>query len=459
VGTAQRAVELWVVPTVAGTPRRVGQLKATSAVWSPDRTRIAFTDGDGLFVAASDGSGLTKIWSGPGSVLLGDWSKDARRLSVTVYESAGARLWEVGADGGRARPLVPEIDGATCCGRWTPDGRGLVFQAAGERGMDIWFLSERRFDPFRRPGRAVRLTQGPMEFRQPLPRRDGGGVFAIGTQAQGELVRYDPRSRLFTPYLGGLSAQGVDFSRDGREIAYVAFPAGTLWRARADGSERRQLTFSTAQVGLPRWSPEGRRIAFVEMPKGRPWRVLVLAVEGSEPRPVLPEERSQTDASWSPDGRSLALGFALAEHRDGRPIDLQIVDLETGRRSTIAGSEGMFSPRWSPDGRHLAALTYDSLGLRLYDFASGRWRTLVDEKTLVTYPEWSRDGSHLFVSEGPLRIRLDLDGRRDIVASFESVQRVDDPLGEWTGLAPDDGVLALRDVGVRELFALDWDRR
>jgi Tol biopolymer transport system component len=458
VGTTPRPVELWVVPSVGGTPRRVGDLRATSAVWSPDRSRIAFTDGDGLFVAASDGSGARRVWSAPGYVLLAAWSPDGRLLSTTVTEPEGARVWEVGADGGGARRAVPELDIPTCCGRWTPDGSGFLFEAVGEHGADVWFLPLWR-GPFRGRGKPVRLTQGPMEFHQPVARRDGRGILAVGTQAQGELVRYEARSGQFAPYLGGISAQGVDFSRDGQSIAYVAFPSGTLWRARADGADRQQLTFGPATVALPRWSPDGRRIAFVEIQKGRPSRIQLLAVEGGEPRPVLADERNQTDASWSPDGRRLAIGLATAEHRDGRTIDVRLVSPEGGPPSLVPGSEGTFSPRWSPDGRYLAVLTHDSLQLRLFDFASGRWRTLLDEKQLVTYPEWGRDGRHLFVSEGPLRVRLGLDGLRDVVASFDGIQQAGEPLGEWTGLTPDDGVLALRDVGVREIFALDWERR
>ena len=460
MGTARRSVELWVVSTVGGTPRRVGDLRVTSAVWSPDGKRIAFSDADGVFIAGSDGSGAREIWTAPGLVLLSAWSPDARLLSATVYESGRQRLWQVGADGGGARPTVPALDAATCCGRWTADGRGLVFEAYDDRGADLWFLPSQAAGLLGGGAEPVRLTQGPIAFHHPAPRRDGRGLFALGTQAQGELVRYDPRSAQFVPYLGGLSAQGVDFSRDGRWITYVAFPAGTLWRSRADGSERSQLSFGPAPVGLPRWSPDGSRIAFIEKPRGQPWRVQIVPAAGGTPRAATPDARSQTDASWSPDGERLAVGLSLQEQRDERPIEIQVVDLATGSRSAMAGSEGMFSPRWSPDGRYLAALSFDSLRLLLFEFASGRWRTVLEEKQVLTYPEWGRDGRHLFVNRGPVRIRLSPeDGRREVVASFEGLQQANEPFGEWVGQAPDDGVLALRDVGIRELYALDWEWR
>ena len=47
----------------------------------------------------------------------------------------------------------------------------------------------------------------------------------------------------FSPYLSGISAQGVSFSKDGAWMTYVTFPGGELWRSRTGGSEPLQLTF------------------------------------------------------------------------------------------------------------------------------------------------------------------------------------------------------------------------
>ncbi len=58
----------------------------------------------------------------------------------------------------------------------------------------------------------------------------------IGQQLRGELGRYDLKSRQWVAYLSGISAEFIDFSRDGQWVAYVAFPECTLWRSRIDGS-------------------------------------------------------------------------------------------------------------------------------------------------------------------------------------------------------------------------------
>ncbi len=57
----------------------------------------------------------------------------------------------------------------------------------------------------------VQLTVGEMNS-EALPSKDGKEVFFIGATRHGELVRYDAKkTQKFTPYLPGLSAEGVAF--------------------------------------------------------------------------------------------------------------------------------------------------------------------------------------------------------------------------------------------------------
>ena len=62
----------------------------------------------------------------------------------------------------------------------------------------------------------------------------------MGVTQRGELTRFDPKSKDFKPFLGGISAQDVSFSPDGKSVAYVSFPEGILWKANRDGSNPMQ---------------------------------------------------------------------------------------------------------------------------------------------------------------------------------------------------------------------------
>jgi serine/threonine protein kinase len=52
---------LWILPVPSGSPRRVGEVVARDASFSPDGGRIAYANGYDLFEAGTDGSGVRKI--------------------------------------------------------------------------------------------------------------------------------------------------------------------------------------------------------------------------------------------------------------------------------------------------------------------------------------------------------------------------------------------------------------
>jgi Tol biopolymer transport system component len=449
---------LWIVPVLGGTPRPVGGLRGWDAAWSPDGRTIAYTAAGDVFLAGSDGSNPQKIWTSEGTAQFPAWSPDGRRLRLSIAGPEGGQgtLWEVGADGGGPHSVLTDFNLPACCGRWMPDGRHYIFQAGQDR-VHLWVLPERGSWLPGGSARPVRLTQGPLSYTWPLPSRDGRRIFARGVRQSGELVRCPLGSGECAPFLGGIDAEGVSFSRDGEWVVYT-LSDGTLWRSRADGTESLQLTFPPVPAHLATWSPDGQQIAVVR-PLGGASRVLLVPAGGGTPQEAAPaDEESQADASWSPDGRRLAIGRPIGLGPKDREITIQIADLETGEVAPVPGSRGLFSPRWSPDGRYLVALSHDSLRLLLYEFSSQRWEPLLAAGTLVAYPTWARDGRHLFVDEGSSRVRLRVaDGHKEVVRSFEGVRRINRGHGLWVGHAPDGSILALRDTSLDELFALELE--
>jgi eukaryotic-like serine/threonine-protein kinase len=99
----------------------------------------------------------------------------------------------------------------------------------------------------------------------PIHSNDGKKLFVVGALARGELSRYDARSAEFVPFLSGISADSVSFSKDGQWVAYVSFPEGTLWKSKLDGSQRIQLTYPPLTAVFPSWSPDGQQIVFYGM--------------------------------------------------------------------------------------------------------------------------------------------------------------------------------------------------
>jgi Tol biopolymer transport system component/predicted Ser/Thr protein kinase len=457
-GTLQEG-PLWVYPTVSGSRHRLGGVTSAAAGWSPDGHRIAYVKGRALFVANTDGTEARQITTLPGDVSWIQWSRDGKKLRFTVADpqTSATSIWEVKADGRDLHPLLAGWNSppAECCGSWTPDGKYFVFQSTHGGRSDIWALREAGSLMKQGKSEPVKLTSGPVDFLGPMPSKDGKRLYVIGAQPRGELARYDAKAQQFVPYLSGLSWDSVSFSRDGQWMAYVAYPEGTLWRARADGSQRLQLTFPPLTAYLPRWSPDGKQIAFqAEMP-GKPWAMYLTSAEGGEPQEVAP---GLGDPGWSADGKSLIFSDtppSFGPNASGK-VAIHLMDLKTREVRTVTGSEGLYSPRWSPDGRHIAALRQGPETLMLFDFSTQIWVQL--EQIVVGFPSWSRDSKYIyFDSQGGdrafYRVRIS-DHKLERLVSLKGLRLTGD--FAWTGLAPDDSPLVLRDVGTQEIYAFDW---
>ena len=452
---------LAVLPLPAGAPHRVGNVLAHDASWSADGTKIAYANGNDLYVAKSDGTESRKLAPLPATAWWPRWSPDGKAVRFTVLDESGvSSLWEVSSDGSHLHRLLPEdVEPLSqCCGSWTTDGRYFVFASTFFSESQLWAVR----DGDRRIGNArelTRLSTGPTDLFAPLPSLDGKQLFAITTQPRGQLVRYDARIGQFLPFLSGISAQDVDFSADGRWVTYVSVPERTLWRSKSDGSERLQLTLSPMSASLPRWSPDGSRIAFVAQAAAKkPFKIYLISRDGGLPEQAMAGDANEGEPSWSPDGHSIVFGIWYWLERDLAPW-LKLLDLGTRQVTTVQGSQGTHSARWSPDGRYIAALTSDpSQNLVLFDLESHKRRELSER---AAYPNWSRDGRHIYFARpysdnpGLYRVRI-ADGNVEKITTLDPRVLNWSIVGKWTGLAPDDSPLVLRDTSVEEIYALEW---
>jgi len=457
---------LYVLPVVGGSPRRVGNQVASDATWTPDGQRITYSHGLDLYLANRAGGEPRKLVTVGGRASWLRWSPDGSVLRFTLFDpkNNSSSLWQVSAEGTQLQPLLPgwHDPPAECCGNWTSDGRYFVFESVRNGITNLWAIREKGSLFHKASHEPVQLTTGPMNLGRPVPSKDGKKLFAIGGLPRGQLVRYDSKSQEFLPYLSGISAEGVDFSRDGAWVAYVVFPEGTLWRSKLDGSERLQLSFPPMQAGLPRWSPDGKRIVFMATTPGKPMKIYSVSPEGGTPEPLMPSETNEFDPGWSPDGNLLVFGSHALFEVSTSALAIRLLDLRSLRVSTLPGSEGLYAPRWSPHGAYLVAQKPGPENLWLFDFKDQKWEELT--KVAAGYFGWSRGSDFIyfdnFISHKPdaafFRVRIS-DHKLERVVSLKGLFPVAGFQGPWTGLTPDDSPLLLRNVGTQEIYALDWE--
>jgi serine/threonine protein kinase/sugar lactone lactonase YvrE len=456
--------QFWALPLPTGSLRRLAESEGREAHWSPDGRQLIYTRGVDLYLADADGSHSRKLKSCPGIPGQVRFSQDGQRLRFTLTPTGKniSSLWEMKIDGSDLHGLFPgwKTDSTICCGDWSSDGQYYAFVVQAPTGTkDLWLVRERRYSLFRK-SEPVQLTSGPLWYTDPVFAPDGKRVFVNGVLLQGELVRYDAGSRQFVSYLSGVSAGEADFSPDGEWIVYVSYPELTLWRARADGTQKMQLTFWPLYATLPRWSPDGKQIAFIGTEAGKAWKIYLVSPQGGTSQELLPQDSAENDANWSPDGNRIAFGrpsYGL----DLGELEIRIFDRTNGQASSIPGSRGLFSPRWSPDGNHLAALSPDSRSLMLFDFKTNQWTVWMHaEEGTIGYPVWAKDGKSIyierFLSAEPSVHRLKLgESKSERFLSWKDLRRFSGVWGSWSGVAPDGSVLAVRDVSSHEVYGLE----
>jgi WD40 repeat protein len=132
--------------------------------------------------------------------------------------------------------------------------------------------------------------------------------------------------------------------------------------------------------------------------------------------------------------------------------------LATHQITTLPGSQGMYSPRWSPNGRYIPAISADSKRLFLFDFQTQKW-TEVAEGTMG-WLDWSKDGQYLQATDSSgtgvvIRVRLS-DHMTERVVDLKNVATVG-YYRSWFAVAPDDSPILLRNAGTQDVYALDWE--
>ncbi len=296
---------------------------AASPQWYPDGSRIVFSSGlnpGGMVCVHPDGGFPQRLpfdLGGTGHFLMPNLpavSPDGRWIAYFSNKNGSPELWAWSIEDGRDICLT-RLGGRINAFSWSPDSRWIAFSGDVYGDYDVWKISIP-------DGEAVRLT-----------RENVYEVYPTWTP--------DSRHILFVR---------MDESWIDHEIVVIS----------AEGENPRVILsdenffdyYSGGKFGYPRVSPDGKLVFFRSYRSG--WiNYWLVPFEGGEPRPLSRENADQSEAEWSPDGRSIV----YTSNHNGT-VNLCVASVSSGKSDVwVAPKTGVCSsPRWSPDGKRISYL-------------------------------------------------------------------------------------------------------
>jgi serine/threonine protein kinase/Tol biopolymer transport system component len=271
--------EVWAVPTLGGTPRRV--LSGYSAVPSPDGTFIYYVKNDSPGIFRSQKSGLNEelVYNAEGTgqsfwpKLLFPGGSDLLAVGgqppgpkfhfyrINVTNRQAADLGEVELFGDYA--VV-----------WAEPGKSVLFSRTVNGLTNIWKynLQDKSL---------TQITFGTGPDFTPMPDPGGKGLYYVNGKSSGFLTAYHVHSKESTD-IGAEDATQPIISADGKRVMYIMLPAAQrteLWVSDIDGGNKAKLATGEL-LGTGTWGPDNFHLSFQDQ-TGAGAKSYIVGADGS----------------------------------------------------------------------------------------------------------------------------------------------------------------------------------
>lgn len=381
---------LWVMPAAGGIPSLLAEAgNASSPVWSPDASWIAFLDyydskqifivpvskdgkpaGEKIAIDAPEGGEEVRLLTG--------WSA-GNELGALITSKQEPALYTLPEQGGQSSMV--QYGGFMMQPRWSRDGKHILFmKCSGEDSIP--------------PNHALAIVP-----------TDGG-------EARNILIGSEDKIFIM-PY-----QSGIRISPDGKKIVMGAkshddtvlineYPTLQIWTTTIEGENPTQITKPTLPYSdySPCWSPDGQKIAFIRTKLKEDRFSLygetgIYIINSSGEKPVLLVSESDkwiNSLVWSPNGELIA--YLTKEKEAPNKNALMLISVDDGISRVVCEltrADVNIELAWSPDSRRIAVNDYDGdVGkIKIISLDDGSIQDietgLVD--TDIYHLDWSPDG-------------------------------------------------------------------
>ena len=335
-------------------------------------------------------------------------SPDGKWVAYTVSGIDSAKdkrntdIWMTSWDGKENVQLTNSREGENRP-RWSPDGKYLSFVAVRQGGTaQVWLLD-------RRGGEGIKLTDTKSDLISYSWSPDSKKLVLEMKDPKDTAKNKPPQPYLINKFRFKQDVSGYQY--DTSRTHLYTFDLLT--------KKTQQLTTGVYNESDPAWSPDGTRIAFVSNRTEDPDRNentdiwIIDTTRGSVAKKLTTWTGGDSDPQWSPDGKTIAYvrttSDALYEMYD--QTNLCVIDANGGEPKVLSKSLdlGVNNPRWSADGKSIAALVADDMQryVASYDAARGSMKTIAGGNRTFSSVEAGPKGNWVaFMSEPQLPAEL-----------------------------------------------------
>ncbi len=262
----------------------------------------------------------------------------------------------------------------------------IVYEAKdGPEGRsEIWAMRSDGSDP-------LRLSGGEWHDTAPVWSPDGRRIAFVSDR--------DGNREIYVMNADGKEPRNVSqnaaddwtptWSPDGQSLAFASFRDGNweLYTMRADGSEQTRLTDSPSADYAPAWSPSGDLLAFVSDRDGNLEIYTLNPLDGSGLRRFTDHPATDQAPAWSPDGEELAWESYRDDNMEIYVADRDGENAQPLTRDAYADDRG---PAWSPWGDRIAYYSNAQGGwdIMTLDLETGSRSNLTGSQALESAPNW-----------------------------------------------------------------------
>ncbi len=315
---------IYVVPVLGGVPRLVAD-SAFQPSWSPDGRQLIYVSSRNLMIVGADG-GTPHTLASNGDLSSPTWSPDGKRIAYvsenSTFTNAGngsygnaspSSIWVVGKNGGDS-VRVTDASNLNVSPVWSSNGRSIYFVSDRDGTRDIY--RQRLSASGRADGAPDRITSGLGVYTFTLSR--DGTRMAYSTlflRSNIWMVAIPPTGSTTTQAAHAVTnekqaIEGLALSHDGKWLAFDSNRSGNqdVFRVAFNGSvavgDPIALTTNPSADYEPRWSPNDDEIVFYSRRFGTR-DVFTVKADGRDEHRVTDMPGQEFYPDWSPNGKSL----------------------------------------------------------------------------------------------------------------------------------------------------------